>query len=70
MAKVKLEALLAWRQQQVGATTPAQLARSLTVEGLAYEDIPLDLARAIVAYRHRNTNDRLALCRRWLAGRR
>jgi hypothetical protein len=65
----KFDALFAWRIKMLPsdpAVTAEVLAESLTVEALAYQDIPTELERSVFAFRHLRQDARVGSAKRWL----
>jgi len=57
-----------WTTLPGRSATPHEVADSLTVEGLPYEEIPPRFRAAVTKFRHLRRDARVAACRRVLEG--
>jgi len=64
----KFDTLFEWRIKMLptSETTAEVLAESLSVEALAYQDIPAELERIVFAFRHLRRDTRVATAKRWI----
>lgn len=70
----ELKPLLKWRANDLrfllsDVETPEFLAEILSVDGLPYDEIPERHYERVVAFRKRRQDQRVALCRRFLEGK-
>jgi len=62
------EPLLEWacHRDYLAAQSPTRLADNLTCENAPNDEVPDDLRDLMTAYRHKRTDARIRLCRRFL----